>query len=129
MKQDSLRPVEIDGKPGSDSRSHQGRWRIDQSRDHRENQCLNVERVRIYEIISSNTNLVKEEHHQTKLAAAATRKALKMSEKPNTITEKPTKYQRSLDGTPSRDKPDKRGSYVVAVVDLKCGNPDRTWAP
>ncbi|PSS06146.1 hypothetical protein CEY00_Acc19419 [Actinidia chinensis var. chinensis] len=34
----------------------------------------------------------------------------------------------SLDGTPSRDKPDKR-AYIVEVVDLKCGNPDRTWAP
>ncbi|XP_057460448.1 uncharacterized protein LOC130750948 [Actinidia eriantha] len=34
----------------------------------------------------------------------------------------------SLDGTPSRDKPDKR-AYIVEVVDLKCGNPDRTWVP
>ncbi|KAL6999233.1 hypothetical protein U1Q18_000394 [Sarracenia purpurea var. burkii] len=35
----------------------------------------------------------------------------------------------SLDGTPSRGKPDhKRGSYIVEVVDIKCGaNPDRTW--
>ncbi|PSS06147.1 hypothetical protein CEY00_Acc19420 [Actinidia chinensis var. chinensis] len=34
----------------------------------------------------------------------------------------------SLGGTPGRDKPDKR-AYIVEVVDLKCGNPDRTWAP
>ncbi|XP_052206416.1 uncharacterized protein LOC127810877 [Diospyros lotus] len=34
----------------------------------------------------------------------------------------------SLDGTPSREKPDKRGSYIVEVVDLKCGNTERTWA-
>ncbi|GFZ07438.1 hypothetical protein Acr_19g0003750 [Actinidia rufa] len=35
----------------------------------------------------------------------------------------------SLDGsTPRREKPDKRGSYIVEVVDIKCGNPDRTWA-
>lgn len=34
----------------------------------------------------------------------------------------------SLDGsTPIRDKPDKRGSYIVEVVDIKCGNQDRTW--
>ena len=35
----------------------------------------------------------------------------------------------SLDGTPGRDKPDKSGSYIVEIVDFKCGNPDRTWAP
>ena len=55
-----------------------------------------------------------------------------MSEKPNTTTEKPTKMldsdNISLDGTPSRDKPAKR-AYIVEVVDLKCGKPDRTWAP
>lgn len=34
----------------------------------------------------------------------------------------------SIDGTPIRQKPDKRISYMVEVVDIKCGNPDRAWA-
>ncbi|XP_058072534.1 uncharacterized protein LOC131221333 [Magnolia sinica] len=28
---------------------------------------------------------------------------------------------------PNREKPDKKGSYIVEVVDIKCGNPDRAW--
>ncbi|KAM7492691.1 hypothetical protein LguiA_035612 [Lonicera macranthoides] len=34
----------------------------------------------------------------------------------------------SLDGTPIRGKPEKKGSYIVEIVDIKCGNPDRAWA-
>ena len=35
----------------------------------------------------------------------------------------------SLDGsTTRREKPDKRGSYMFEVVDIKCSTPDRTWA-
>lgn len=34
----------------------------------------------------------------------------------------------SLDGTPIRGKPEKKGSYIVETVDIKCGNPDRAWA-
>ncbi|XAR56669.1 hypothetical protein NMG60_11037235 [Bertholletia excelsa] len=34
----------------------------------------------------------------------------------------------SLDGTPVRAKPGKRGPYIVEVVDIKCGNVDRAWA-
>lgn len=35
----------------------------------------------------------------------------------------------SLDGTPSRRKPNKKGPYnIVEIVDIKCGIPDRTWA-
>uniref|UniRef100_A0A5B7ASP6 Uncharacterized protein n=1 Tax=Davidia involucrata TaxID=16924 RepID=A0A5B7ASP6_DAVIN len=34
----------------------------------------------------------------------------------------------SLDGTPIREKPEKKGPYIVEIVDIKCGNPDRTWA-
>ncbi|XP_051134768.1 uncharacterized protein LOC127253977 isoform X2 [Andrographis paniculata] len=33
----------------------------------------------------------------------------------------------SLDGTPMRQKPIKKGPNVVEIVDLKCGNPDRNW--
>lgn len=34
----------------------------------------------------------------------------------------------SVDGTPIRGKPDKRGLYnIVEVVDIKCGSPDRAW--
>ncbi|CAK9150263.1 unnamed protein product [Ilex paraguariensis] len=33
----------------------------------------------------------------------------------------------SLDGTPIRRKPDKNGSNIVEIVDIKCGNRDRTW--
>ncbi|KAI5641837.1 hypothetical protein M9H77_00385 [Catharanthus roseus] len=34
----------------------------------------------------------------------------------------------SIGGTPIRQKSDKRISYMVEVVDIKCGNPDRAWA-
>lgn len=34
----------------------------------------------------------------------------------------------STDGTPIRAKPNKKGSYIVEVVDVKCGSPDRAWA-
>ncbi|KZV29525.1 hypothetical protein F511_00803 [Dorcoceras hygrometricum] len=34
----------------------------------------------------------------------------------------------SIDGTPAREKPIKKGTSVVEIVDVKCGNPDRTWA-
>lgn len=34
----------------------------------------------------------------------------------------------SIDGTPIRPKPTKKGSGMVEIVDIKCGNPDRTWA-
>ncbi|KAK2984832.1 hypothetical protein RJ640_004657 [Escallonia rubra] len=34
----------------------------------------------------------------------------------------------SLDGTPIRRKPEKKGTYIVEIVDIKCGNPDRAWA-
>ncbi|KAA8523707.1 hypothetical protein F0562_010130 [Nyssa sinensis] len=34
----------------------------------------------------------------------------------------------SLDGTPIREKPEKRVPYIVEIVDIKCGNPDRSWA-
>ncbi|CAK9175515.1 unnamed protein product [Ilex paraguariensis] len=33
----------------------------------------------------------------------------------------------SVDGTPIRGKPDKKGSNIVEVVDIKCRNQDRTW--
>lgn len=34
----------------------------------------------------------------------------------------------SIDGTPIRQKSDKRLSYMSEVVDIKCGSPDRAWA-
>ncbi|CAI9088451.1 OLC1v1022783C1 [Oldenlandia corymbosa var. corymbosa] len=34
----------------------------------------------------------------------------------------------SVDGTPIRQKPDKRLSYMVEVVDIKCGKAERAWA-
>lgn len=33
----------------------------------------------------------------------------------------------SVHGSPSFTKPEKRASYIVEAVDVKCGNPDRTW--
>ncbi|XP_073039644.1 uncharacterized protein [Primulina eburnea] len=33
----------------------------------------------------------------------------------------------SIDGTPIRKIPIKKGSNMVEIVDLKCGNSDRTW--
>ncbi|CAA2953693.1 Hypothetical predicted protein [Olea europaea subsp. europaea] len=33
----------------------------------------------------------------------------------------------SIDGTPIRPKPARKGSAMVEIVDIKCGNPDRTW--
>ncbi|KAL8127276.1 uncharacterized protein LOC141721290 [Apium graveolens] len=33
----------------------------------------------------------------------------------------------SVDATPIRKKPDKKGSYLVEIVDIKCGHPDRAW--
>ncbi|KAB1200069.1 hypothetical protein CJ030_MR0G008544 [Morella rubra] len=35
---------------------------------------------------------------------------------------------RALDRTPSREKIDKKGSSIVDIVDIKCGNQDRAWA-
>lgn len=32
-----------------------------------------------------------------------------------------------LERTPSREKTDKKGSNIVEVVDIKCGNSDRAW--
>lgn len=32
-----------------------------------------------------------------------------------------------VDGTPIRQKSDKRLSYMAEVVDIKCGSPDRAW--
>lgn len=34
----------------------------------------------------------------------------------------------SLDVTPTREKPDRKGPNIVEIVDIKCGHPDRTWA-
>ncbi|XP_047334794.1 uncharacterized protein LOC124938403 [Impatiens glandulifera] len=35
----------------------------------------------------------------------------------------------SLEATPIRqNKPNKKGAYMVEVVDIKCGNPDKAWA-
>ncbi|KAL3508509.1 hypothetical protein ACH5RR_027910 [Cinchona calisaya] len=34
----------------------------------------------------------------------------------------------SVDGTPIRQKSDKRLSYRTEYVDIKCGSPDRAWA-
>ena len=34
----------------------------------------------------------------------------------------------SIDGTPIRQKSDKRLSYMAEVVDIKCGSQDRAWA-
>lgn len=33
----------------------------------------------------------------------------------------------SLDGTPIRQKPTRRGPGLVEIVDIKCGNPEKTW--
>ncbi|KAH6778489.1 hexon [Perilla frutescens var. hirtella] len=33
----------------------------------------------------------------------------------------------SLDGTPIRQKPNRRVTGMVEVVDIRCGNPDKTW--
>lgn len=33
----------------------------------------------------------------------------------------------SLEGTPIRQKANRRGPGVVEIVDIKCGNPDKTW--
>lgn len=33
----------------------------------------------------------------------------------------------SLDGTPIRQKPIRKGPGVVEIVDIRCGNPDKTW--
>ncbi|XP_075513868.1 uncharacterized protein LOC142549029 [Primulina tabacum] len=33
----------------------------------------------------------------------------------------------SIDGTPIRKKSVKKGPSIVEIVDVKCGNPDRTW--
>ncbi|XP_011095368.1 uncharacterized protein LOC105174845 isoform X2 [Sesamum indicum] len=33
----------------------------------------------------------------------------------------------SIEGTPIRQKPVKKGPGVVEIVDIKCGNPDKTW--
>ncbi|PIN15843.1 hypothetical protein CDL12_11509 [Handroanthus impetiginosus] len=33
----------------------------------------------------------------------------------------------SIDGTPIRTKPIKKGPNIVEIVDIKCGNPDKNW--
>ncbi|XP_057811653.1 uncharacterized protein LOC131025890 [Salvia miltiorrhiza] len=33
----------------------------------------------------------------------------------------------SLDGTPIRQKPSRRGPGLVEIVDIKCGNPEKAW--
>ncbi|KAG8365068.1 hypothetical protein BUALT_Bualt18G0065700 [Buddleja alternifolia] len=33
----------------------------------------------------------------------------------------------SVDGTPIRQKPVKKGPTIVEIVDIKCGNPDKAW--
>uniref|UniRef100_A0A0V0HZD0 Putative ovule protein n=1 Tax=Solanum chacoense TaxID=4108 RepID=A0A0V0HZD0_SOLCH len=34
----------------------------------------------------------------------------------------------SVDGTPISKKPDRKGPYMVEIVDVKCRSMDRTWA-
>ncbi|OWM81263.1 uncharacterized protein LOC116202269 [Punica granatum] len=34
----------------------------------------------------------------------------------------------TLDGTPVREKPERRGTNIVEVVDIRCGSADRAWA-
>ncbi|MCD7449868.1 hypothetical protein HAX54_001911 [Datura stramonium] len=34
----------------------------------------------------------------------------------------------SVDGTPISKKPDRKGPFMVEIVDVKCRNMDRTWA-
>ncbi|XP_010276031.1 PREDICTED: uncharacterized protein LOC104610892 [Nelumbo nucifera] len=34
----------------------------------------------------------------------------------------------TVDRTPNRGKPDKKAPYIVEVVDIKCGNPDKAWS-
>lgn len=34
----------------------------------------------------------------------------------------------SVDGTPISKKPDRKGPYMVEIVDVKCKSMDRTWA-
>ncbi|KAK4727329.1 hypothetical protein R3W88_032246 [Solanum pinnatisectum] len=34
----------------------------------------------------------------------------------------------SVDGMPVRQKPDRKGHHIVEIVDINCGNVDRTWA-
>lgn len=34
----------------------------------------------------------------------------------------------SLDATPTREKPDRKGPNIAEIVDIKCGHPDRMWA-
>ncbi|XP_055801794.1 uncharacterized protein LOC129870952 [Solanum dulcamara] len=34
----------------------------------------------------------------------------------------------SVDRTPVRQKPDRKGHHMVKIVDINCGNVDRTWA-
>ncbi|KAG5570218.1 hypothetical protein H5410_059984 [Solanum commersonii] len=34
----------------------------------------------------------------------------------------------SVDGTPVRQKPDRKGHHIVEIVDINCRNVDRTWA-
>ncbi|OIT01852.1 PREDICTED: uncharacterized protein LOC109226706 [Nicotiana attenuata] len=33
-----------------------------------------------------------------------------------------------VDGTPMRQKPERKGPYRVEIVDINCGDVDRTWA-
>ncbi|OVA11502.1 hypothetical protein BVC80_9009g34 [Macleaya cordata] len=35
----------------------------------------------------------------------------------------------ALERTPYREKPERKGSYIAEIVDLKCGNPDRWSSP
>ncbi|MCD9643431.1 hypothetical protein HAX54_030897 [Datura stramonium] len=34
----------------------------------------------------------------------------------------------SVDGTPIRQKPDRKGPTLVEIVDIKCGTAEKTWA-
>ncbi|KAG5235681.1 pyruvate decarboxylase isozyme [Salix suchowensis] len=34
----------------------------------------------------------------------------------------------TLDRTPRREKSDKKATNIMEIVDVKCGNPDRSWA-
>lgn len=34
----------------------------------------------------------------------------------------------ALDRTPIREKTEKKGTNIVEIVDIKCGNQDRVWA-
>lgn len=33
----------------------------------------------------------------------------------------------TVDRTPRREKSDKKATNIMEIVDVKCGNPDRSW--